>query len=313
MIYSIRHLSRFRYSNSISESMMELRMQPRNEGNQRCLSFNLSISPRARVLSYRDFAGNTVHHFDISGSHSQLAVTSQALVELDHPAFLPESLRPHAWRDLDALVKTSNHWEMLMPSPFVRTTDLLRKFAEEINLQRRDDPLTVVKQMTHSICEAFEYTPNSTRVDSPIDEALQNRKGVCQDFAHIMIGLARELRIPCRYVSGYLYHHGESHDRSAEGATHAWVEVLLPGLGWTGFDPTNNLRAGDRHIRVAIGRDYSDVPPTRGVFRGTAESELSVAVRVATSEARFPEEMIPAVVTWSTPISEDQSQHQQQQ
>jgi transglutaminase-like putative cysteine protease len=313
MIYSIRHLSRFRYSNPISESMMELRMQPRNEGNQRCLSFDLSIGPRAKFLSYRDFAGNTVHHFDISGSHSQLAVTSQALVELNHAHSLPESLSSQAWNDLDALVKTSNQWEMLMSSPFVRTTDPLRKFAEEIDLRRRDDPLTVVKQIMRSIYEAFDYTPKSTRVDSPIDEALQGRRGVCQDFAHIMIGLARELGIPCRYVSGYLYHHSESHDRSSEGATHAWVEALLPGLGWTGFDPTNNLPAAERHIRVAIGRDYSDVPPTRGVFRGTAESELSVAVRVATSEARFPEEMIPATVTWSTPISEDQSQQQQQQ
>ena len=313
MIYSIRHVSRFRYSTPISESMMELRMQPRNEGNQRCLSFDLSISPQARVLSYRDFAGNTVHHFDISGSYSQLVITAQALVELDRPPLLPESLGPQAWQELELLVKTSNHWEMLMPSPFVRETSLLRKFAEEINLQRRDDPLALAKEMTRSIYEAFEYTPKSTRVDSPIDEALQNRKGVCQDFAHIMIGLAREFRIPCRYVSGYLYHHDDSRDRSAEGATHAWVEVLLPGFGWMGFDPTNNLPAGDRHIRVAIGRDYSDVPPTRGVFRGAAESELSVAVRVATSEARFPEELIPTTVTWSTPISEDQSQQQQQQ
>jgi transglutaminase-like putative cysteine protease len=108
----------------------------------------------------------------------------------------------------------------------------------------------------------------------------------------------REFGIPCRYVSGYLYHRSEDADRSAAGATHAWVEALLPVLGWVGFDPTNNLLAGERHIKVAIGRDYADVPPTRGVFKGDAGSELSVSVMVAPADAPTPEEIIPAYTTW---------------
>ena len=128
----------------------------------------------------------------------------------------------------------------------------------------------------------FAYDADSTHVDSPIDEALLHRRGVCQDFAHIMLALARNyLHIPCRYVSGYLYHRRD--DRSIDGATHAWIEALLPELGWIGFDPTNNLLAGERHIEVAVGRDYHDVPPTRGVYKGNAASELSVNVRVRAS------------------------------
>jgi transglutaminase-like putative cysteine protease len=134
-------------------------------------------------------------------------------------------------------------------------------------------------------------------VDSPIDDALQARRGVCQDFAHIFLALARRLGVPARYVSGYLYHDADRVDRSGDGATHAWAEVLLPGLGWTGFDPTNNLIAGERHIRVAIGRDYGDVPPTRGVFKGASHvrTELAVSVRVGPARSPFADEPVPFV------------------
>src|SRR6202007_2383644 len=143
------------------------------------------------------------------------------------------------------------------------------------------NPLELLLELNTKLYDLFDYAPNITRVDSPIDDALRARRGVCQDFAHIMIALVRGLGIPCRYVSGYIYQHKQDHVRSGANATHAWVEALLPHLGWVGFDPTNCLVAGDRHIRTAIGRDYADVPPTKGVFRGQAASELSVAVRGA--------------------------------
>lgn len=116
----------------------------------------------------------------------------------------------------------------------------------------------------------------------------RNRAGVCQDFAHIFIAIARRLRIPCRHVSGYLFHRRADHDRSAPDSSHAWVEAYLPELGWIGFDPTNNLVAGERHITVALGRDYADVPPTRGVFKGNAASELRVGVQVTPAKQAPP-------------------------
>ena len=214
------------------------------------------------------------------------------------PQTLPESLSAEAWQELDALVADGDYWEMLMPSRFASPTDLLGKLARELDVRRRDDPLVLLRELTADLHETFEYAPQATKVDSPIDEALSNRRGVCQDFAHIMIALVRGVRIPCRYVSGYLFHRVEDHDRSAEDATHAWVEALLPGLGWVGFDPTNNLIASQRHIRVAIGRDYGDVPPTRGVFKGEAKSELSVAVKVVPSAAPPPEETLEPDAEW---------------
>ena len=172
------------------------------------------------------------------------------------------------------------------------------QFKDEIGLTRRDNPLQVVADLNEAIYEKFSYVQRFTRADSPIDVALEARKGVCQDFSHVMISLLRDLGIPARYVSGYLYHRENSHDRSVADATHAWIEALLPGeregsSGWIGFDPTNKLFATGRHIRTAIGRDYADVPPTHGIYRGKTKAELQVAVSVHLADAPKPEEMAP--------------------
>ena len=139
--------------------------------------------------------------------------------------------------------------------------------------------------LSTTIYDAFDYEIGVTEVHSPIEHALEEKRGVCQDFAHIMIAIARGWGIPARYVSGYLYHRRKGQDRSGDDATHAWVEAYLPSLGWVGFDPTNDIQAGERHIRVAVGRDYADVPPTRGTFKGGAESELAIAVSVEPTQA----------------------------
>lgn len=285
MFFTIRHITRFRYATPVSESLMEVRKHPRSEGAQRCLSFQLSVTPKARMFSYRDYLGNVIYHFDVPGYHRQLMLVAESLVDVQQAQALPSSLGSAAWNDLDNEVSKGDFWEMLMPSQFVLFTPALEAFAAEVGAERRSDPLSLLLELNGAVSRAFEYVPRSTNVDSPIDVALESRKGVCQDMTHIMAALVRQMRIPCRYVSGYLYHSRLNEDRSADGASHAWLECFLPELGWVGFDPTNNLIAGDRHIRTALGRDYADVPPTRGVFKGNAASELTVSVRVAPSDA----------------------------
>lgn len=311
--YSIRHTTRFRYSAPISEGVMEVRMHPRTEGAQRCLEFDLHTVPRARIMSYRDYLGNTVHHFSVPGKHAQLTITAKALVEITPFPPLPEALDLDAWQRLDELTASGDYWDQLMPSHFAHPTELLRQLARELRVERRGDPLSLLRELNTAIYNTFDYVPQSTRVDSPIDDALRERQGVCQDYAHIMITLVRSLGIPCRYISGYLFHRAEDHDRSEEDATHAWVEAFLPDLGWIGFDPTNDLIAGERHIRTAVGRDYADVPPTRGVFRGDAESELDVAVQVVPAEAPLVDEDLLSPVDWSPPEVDTYTQQQQQQ
>ena len=319
MIYSVRHTTTFRYEPAVRESLMEVRLQPRSDGDQRCLSFDLKVDPPASVMQYRDFLGNVVHHFDIAAPHSQLTVAAQSSVEVQlAPA--PRVADCGDWNDLDALMANGDSWEMLLPSHFARSTPELEELAQELKCERRGNPLALLTELNAAIYRLFAYVPQSTKVDSPIEDALRTRQGVCQDFAHIMIALVRRLNIPCRYVSGYMFHRDEKEkDRSLEGASHAWIEALVPRLGWVAFDPTNNLVGGDRHIRVAIGRDYADVPPTRGVYKGEAQSELSVSVTVSPADR---EPVAPAAPSFTvrarptlvrTPTMRVEQEQQQQQ
>jgi transglutaminase-like putative cysteine protease len=313
MYYSIRHVTRFRYGASVYESVMETRMQPRSESTQRCYSFNLAVQPRARVYFYRDSLANTVHYFDIPEIHRELAITAEALVDLD-PVPIPDRLDEADWKLLDPDLMPADTFDMLLPSHFARPSPALEELAASMGAERRGDPLSLLKELNQAMYGAFEYKPKATRVDSPIEDALISHQGVCQDFAHIFITILRGMRIPARYVSGYLYHGSEDRDRSSDGATHAWVEAWLPGPGWVGFDPTNNLLASGRHIRTAIGRDYADVPPTRGVFKGEASTKLTVSVAVSPSEILPPErDLIPESISEEDGIPRKSNRHHEQQ
>ena len=316
--YVIRHTNRFTYSAPISESAMEARMQPRGDDRQRCLRFELTTQPRSRVTAYQDWMGNVVHHFDVPGRHTRLTIVADAVIDMSPAIEQPESLPMSSWDELDAIAAAGDAWEGLHASHFARETPLLVTFAEDIHWGRDADPMTLMRRLNYALFHEFTYTPRHTRVDSPIDDALQARAGVCQDLAHIMIALGRRLGIPCRYVSGYLSPDPHGHDRSAEGASHAWAEAFLPTLGWVGFDPTNDVLAAERHVRVAVGRDYGDVPPTRGVFKGEAGSELGVLVTVSLADTPIKPEKVVPMTTWITlepaePAEAFDAQQQEQQ
>ncbi|MCC6615539.1 MAG: transglutaminase family protein [Anaerolineae bacterium] len=327
MIYSIFHSTRLRYDAPISENVTEIYMQPRSDTFQHCHFFKVVTQPEARIFSHTEPSSNIVHYFDIPAQHTQLIITTEAIVETYPTAPIPEALTPDAWLALDQLVHEGDYWDYLLPGTQSRPTDLLYAFADQIDVrathaQRGDDPLSVLRRINTAIYNMFDYVPKSTKVDSPIDDALAARRGVCQDFSHIMIALVRTLGIPCRYVSGYLYHERENGSRSSPDASHAWVEALLPEIGWVGFDPTNNMLTDARHVRVGIGREYADVPPSRGVFKGKAESTLTVAVRVRKLDRLPQAEPLPpnppsAWMTVETPAEDtrvrEQIQAQQQQ
>lgn len=319
MQYRVRHHTRFRYSAPVSESVMKLRLQPVDQGTQRCLDFQVTLDPVAQLHNYLDHLGNRIHLFDIPTPHRQLDLRLESTVVIDPLPPVPDALSMDEWARLDRNTQSQDFWEFLMATRLTQPTALLAQLAKELGADRSQDPLTVVRRVNTGIYELFDYVPESTGVDSPIDDALAQRQGVCQDFTHIMLALVRSLGIPCRYVSGYLFHRTEGKDRSAVDAMHAWVEAFFPSLGWLGFDPTNNMPARERHIRVAVGRDYADVAPTRGVFKGNVESELSVAVQVFESVASPPPEPLHKVVAFSpqtaAAIAEawEAAQQQQQQ
>jgi len=319
MFYSIRHITRFRYSGPVHESVMELRMQPRSESGQTLRNFQISTTPRAQLYAYTDHFGNAVYHFNVLRKHTELRLEALSVVEVKDQEPLPPAADTLEWQRYNSFNLTGEHYDLLEASQFAVSSPELKRFMLTHNLEApRGDPLTALRHLNAVIYEAFEYEAGVTQVHSPIAQALDAGRGVCQDFAHIMIAIARHWGMPARYVSGYLYHRRQDKDRSSPDATHAWMEAYLPSLGWVGFDPTNNIATAERHIRVAIGRDYGDVPPTRGTFKGGVESELGVAVRVEPTTAPVRhEEFLRVSKPMTSPnkpvTTQQQSYYQQQQ
>ena len=291
MLLEIRHVTEYHYAGPVRESVMELWMQPQKSASQRLVSFELDLDPPARLFSYADSFGNAVYHFDVPQPHESLRIEARSAVETTARTDLPPSLDMADWQRLKSEFVMGDGFEFLQPWGYAVETPALHAFIAQkgINDLRQLDPLTAVTQLNRRLWESFDYVPGATEADSPIDLALESGSGVCQDFSHIMLAICRSWGIPARYVSGYLFTDAAEGDRSDPDATHAWVEVFLPSLRWVGFDPTNNVLAGERHVSVAIGRDYSDVPPSRGVYKGDEDSQLVVGVSVRRSRSASSE------------------------
>ncbi|ENZ81412.1 MULTISPECIES: transglutaminase family protein [Caulobacter] len=324
MLLEIRHVTQYHYERPVRESLMELWMQPQKTARQRLVSFELDIEPAAQLFSYADSFGNAVYHFDVPQPHDKLTIIARSAVETEAPPERPAHLDMGEWDRLRSEFVRGECFDFLRPHGFVETTDALRAFVanHDLDALKRKDPLTAVRVLSETIYGAFEYQPGVTDADSPIDLALGVGRGVCQDFAHIMLAICRDWGVPARYVSGYLFTDRDQGDRSDPDATHAWVEVFLPSLRWVGFDPTNNMMAGERHVAVAVGRDYADVTPSRGVYKGDSESQLAVGVSVRRARAAVAE---PEFMRMARPnfaggrrrpdaaLREDLHQQQQQQ
>ena len=314
--YSIRHQTKFSYASAVHESVIECRLRPAGEGSQRCLQFELDVQPTARVFAHRDYVGNWVHHFNLPRAHTELLVVGRSQVEAGAPQALPSALPQDTWRAIDEWNASDQYWDFVQPSPFVVWSPALLEFERAVVPQdRQADPLTTARGIMTAIHCAFEYAPRSTRVDSTIDEALSAKRGVCQDFTHVMLALLRRRGLPSRYVSGYMAPAPSDELARRASATHAWAEVLLPEIGWLGLDPTHNVEAGLRHIRVAVGRDYADVPPTRGTFKGGAAGELSVSVTIDTADRPPSDAAMELWTAWpaSSPEANIRSHRQEQQ
>ena len=185
-----------------------------------------------------------------------------------------------AWQAIRALGGSFIHWDFVHPSPLVRPSSALGAFVERHRIEPGADPLESLLRLSDTLHRRLHYIPGATSAESPVDHVLRTDRGVCQDYAHAMIAIARSWGIPARYVSGYLHVSGQSGRHLPANATHAWVECRLPDLGWIGFDPTNRSLAGAGHVRIAAGRDYRDVSPTRGVVQGGGDARLEVDVRM---------------------------------
>ena len=286
--FLVEHLSDFRYREPAQGSLMVLRLHPREDGGQRVATFALEIDPAAAPIAFQDAFGNACHLFNVHRAHEHTAVRSRADVETAPAPDLPDRMEKDAWHALAEAAAPLRHWEFLAPSRFARPSPVLAAFSESTGLRCGDDPLSSLLELGRALHAAFRYEPGSTAVDSPIEHILETGSGVCQDYTHVMIAIARGWGIPSRYVSGYIHREGAPGEQTPEGASHAWAEFLLPDLGWLGIDPTNDTLADHRHVRVAVGRDYADAAPTRGAVFGGGESRLDVRVTVTESDEPRP-------------------------
>ena len=278
--FLVEHLSDFRYREPAQGSLMVLRLRPREDGEQRVASFALEIEPAAAPIAFADSFGNSCHLFNVHRAHEHTVVRSLSDVETAPAPDLPDRMETDAWDTLREIAAPLDHFEFLSPSRFARPSPALAAFTEADGLRRGDDPLSSLLELGRALHAAFRYEPGSTAVDSPIEHILETGRGVCQDYTHVMIAIARSWGIPSRYVSGYIHREGAPGEQTPEGASHAWAEFLLPELGWLGIDPTNDTLADHRHVRIAVGRDYADAAPTRGAVFGGGESRLDVRVTV---------------------------------
>ena len=278
--YEIEHVSRYRYTARVQQCVMLLCLEPREDRRQRLHHFEIETQPPACLNRETDCFGNTRHVLDIQRSHQVLEITARSVVEAAPAAALPERLGGGAWEDIRCLEGSLADWDFTRPSALIQPSPALAAFARRHRIEPGSDPLGSLLRLSDTLHHRLHYIPGSTSAESPVDHVLETDRGVCQDYAHVMIAIARSWGIPARYVSGYLHLTGHSGEQSPDNATHAWVECRLPGLGWIGFDPTNRSLAGEGHVRIATGRDYRDVSPTRGVIRGGGEARLEVNVRM---------------------------------
>jgi transglutaminase-like putative cysteine protease len=280
--YRIVHRTAYRYASPVHESFNEVRLQPTSGEGQACLDFDLTIDPPATVVTFQDYYGNAVHDFGVAYLHDHLVIeaTSEVITFAGAAEPLggprddePDTSPPLAQLSADHLI--SDDWaEFLSPSAYVALERASGDLAQAI---LAEDPETTAYGFLLRACAYirghFTYQVGATNVRSTVAELIDGGSGVCQDYAHLLIALCRHVGLPARYVSGYLGGVTQSE------ASHAWTEAFVPPYGWLGVDPTLGTRCTGRHVQVAVGRDYADVPPLRGTYRGGGEAALEVAVR----------------------------------
>jgi transglutaminase-like putative cysteine protease len=277
------HITRYWYSGPVSMCHTEVHLTPRPRPHQTILEYALEVSPTPdSMTSLEDYFGNKVTYFSIAEPHRELVVTSRCLADIE--ASVPPALElSPPWeqvREEAAKRDTPDAFEagqFVFESPSIRIGPPFAEYAA-VSFTAGRPFLSAVEDLSRRIFTEFHYDRRATTIGTPVDDVLRTRRGVCQDFAHIMIACLRSLKLPARYVSGYLR---SGNDFAGDEASHAWVSVWCPVFGWRDFDPTNNVMPSGGHFTVAWGRDYSDVTPVKGVALGGGEQVISVSVDVS--------------------------------
>jgi transglutaminase-like putative cysteine protease len=317
--FKIKHLTKYIYKGTVRDSANQVILFPIHDDYQQVLKHDLKNTADPIVDVYKDYYGNEVGNFTYSGPHHKMEIFSRILVNTrPRPLPLDDMFASQQWLDLKALHGKFPYIDYLKQESFDGNEAL--KDALESDKIAEETPYQTALRCNKYVYDNFRYIPGITTVESTLDEVWKLKAGVCQDFAHILLVMLRLVSIPSRYVSGYICPHRNG--MRGEGATHAWVEAYLPHYGWIGLDPTNNCVANETHVRLAVGRNFTDCSPVKGVYKGAPEHKLEVLVSVAYEddqpEAADNEIIIQPVVAEASYINSfrmhmERIQQQQQQ
>lgn len=280
----INHYTQYNYENPVVDSVNELRLTPITDEHQTCCEHKIMIKPSVPLYSYTDYFGNLTHFFTLNKSHKLLLIKMDAIVETKEPK--QEELPKIPYEDELNILKDEQFQnkfaEYLMETDYTVITAELEEFVRNnIHLVRSKNTYELLEHISNSIYVNFTYDKEATNVHTTIKETLHLKRGVCQDYAHLMIGICRIFNIPARYVSGYHFIGDiENEQADIQHASHAWVEAFIPSTGWIGFDPTNNGTIDCRYVKISHGRDYSDIAPVKGVYKGSGNQSLHVFVDI---------------------------------
>ncbi len=278
MKLSVSHRTTFHYASPVTQSINTLHLEPRTFPYQKTLSALIRVIPATRVKRFTDLFQNITHHFELPSPHSKLEIESRIKVH-NLPLDISQVSREATLAGLEDPSIREQTWQYLQESRWVSRHPEVWRQAVDVTagINSIHDQAFALMSWVY---REFRYEPGATSVNTHLEDAFALRCGVCQDFTHVMLGLCRAVGIPARYASGYLYN-GPKDSLVGAQASHAWSEVYLPAAGWIGFDPTNNTLADERYVKIAVGRDYEDVAPVRGNYRGTGHCRMEVHVEVS--------------------------------
>ncbi len=284
-IFKIHHITKYEYDRPIKESVNEIKIYPANISTQHILEQSLQITGNPEVMNFTDYWGNKTGNFNLLSPHRELIIESRLMIQTKPSeilAFPTIAIADTLFDDQDLLLLQYTRCSAIQSKTF------LHSVINSIYVPHKSIA-EIAFACSEYIFNEFTYIKGITTIETTIDEIIDHRSGVCQDFAHILLELLRGMRIPARYVSGYIC--PNKNGMRGEGATHAWVEFYIPNHGWVGIDPTNNTWAGHHHIKLAVGRDFADCTPAKGTFKGPAHQLLSVYVSVGYEDGMVFEEV----------------------
>jgi transglutaminase-like putative cysteine protease len=276
--FKIRHITRYSYEDMVRDSANQIMLYPITDAYQDVLQHTVVVTDNPMINIHVDYFGNRVGTFTNAHPHRELTIDSRLSVETKHRP-LPTDEQPVSlqWEELNNLKHQIEIIDYTKQERFEAFPEVEKIINEE--RQHNSSPLDSAKHFSAYIYKTFAYQKGITTVESTLDEVWKLKSGVCQDFAHMLLVMLRQINIPARYVSGYIC--PNKNGMRGEGATHAWVEAYIPFYGWLGLDPTNNCIANETHVRLAVGKNFSDCSPVKGTYRGTSNHTLDVSVAVS--------------------------------